>query len=110
MVSLQVMDLRSVILLFLCSLFAVVIGQDDSDTAPYSGRLLPSSYGMGWRGYVMPMYGGEKPWISDDNAPTSYAQLPANDYLSRIERSMTEKMKSLKGRYNAQIRDILFGK
>ncbi|RCN51991.1 hypothetical protein ANCCAN_01778 [Ancylostoma caninum] len=73
------MDLRSVIVLFLCSLLAVVIGQvrrlffdkcsngtvllritDDSDTAPYSGRVIPPSYGLGWRGYVMPMYGGEK--------------------------------------------------
>ncbi|VDO31049.1 unnamed protein product [Haemonchus placei] len=47
--------------------------------------MLQPSYGMGWRGYVLPMYNGEK-------------------------RSMTEKMKSLKGRYSGQIRDILFGK
>ncbi|KAK5982943.1 hypothetical protein GCK32_022477, partial [Trichostrongylus colubriformis] len=59
--------------------------QDDSNAAVFSGRLLPQSYGLGWRGYVMPMYSGEK-------------------------RSMTEKMRSLKGRYNGQFRDILFGK
>ncbi|VDL83895.1 unnamed protein product [Nippostrongylus brasiliensis] len=80
------MDLRGVLVLLLCTLMAVVRGQDDADGTMYTGgRLLPSSYGLGWRGFVMPVYGGEK-------------------------RSMTEKMKSLKGRYNGQIRDILFGK
>ncbi|KAK6754632.1 hypothetical protein RB195_013552 [Necator americanus] len=79
------MDLRGVFVLLLCSLLAVVIGQEDSETSFYAGRLLPSSFGMGWKGYMMPIYTGEK-------------------------RSMTEKMKSLKGRYNGQIRDILFGK
>ncbi|KHJ89227.1 hypothetical protein OESDEN_10954 [Oesophagostomum dentatum] len=104
------MDLRSVIVLFFCSLLAVVMGQEELDTPVYTARL-PSPYGLGWRNYMMPMYGADKQWISDDIAPSSYAQLAGNDFLSRIERSMTEKMRSLKGRYNnGQIRNILFGK
>ncbi|XGW03262.1 hypothetical protein V3C99_014895 [Haemonchus contortus] len=106
------MALQLAVVVLLCSLVAVTMGQqDDSDSAPFSGPLLQPSYGLGWRGYVLPMYNGEKKWASDENTiPSSHAQLLGNEYLSRIERSMTEKMKSLKGRYSGQIRDILFGK
>ncbi|KAK6022127.1 hypothetical protein OSTOST_12188 [Ostertagia ostertagi] len=105
------MDLRAVVVVLLCCVATIVMGQDDSDAAAFPGRILPSSYGLGWRGYVMPMYTGEKKWASNERTiPSSHAQLLGDDELSRIERSMTEKMKSLKGRYNGQIRDILFGK
>ncbi|KJH44700.1 hypothetical protein DICVIV_09257 [Dictyocaulus viviparus] len=103
------MDIRGVLVLSFCSL-AIVNGQKESDASLYTARLLPSTYGLGWRGYVIPVYGGEKTWISDDNTGANHAHLSDNDYLSRFERSMTEKMKTLKGRYNGKFRDILFGK
>lgn len=103
------MDVRFAIILLFCSL-AVVIGQKGFDPALYTGRLLPSSYGLGLRGYMMPVYNGEKPWIAGDSANTNHVQLSGNDFLSRYERSMTERMKSLKSRYNGQFRNIFFGK
>ncbi|KAK6041444.1 hypothetical protein COOONC_21051 [Cooperia oncophora] len=88
---------------------------EDNTDATYPGRLFQTPYGMGWRA-ILPMYNTEKvpskeKWAADEIAiPSSHAQLLGDEYLTRFERSMSEKMKSLKGRYNSQIRDILFGK
>ncbi|ETN83417.1 hypothetical protein NECAME_07371 [Necator americanus] len=56
--------------------------QEDSETSFYAGRLLPSSFGMGWKGYMMPIYTGEKSretrtknlYVKLQNNPSSIVQ------------------------------------
>uniref|UniRef100_A0A1I7XM29 Secreted protein n=1 Tax=Heterorhabditis bacteriophora TaxID=37862 RepID=A0A1I7XM29_HETBA len=78
------MDFRLLSMVVSLIMVAGSASAQDSDPLFLPAHLLPPSYGLRWNNYAVPMYNSEK-------------------------RSLNEKMKSLKGKYNGQIRDILFG-